>query len=147
VSLAQLAIRLTSPGVTDIYQGDEHWNLALVDPDNRRAVNWDAARQVNDSLSAGNALTRDNAKIFATKTLLGLRHRHLEAFATSYDAVPSSPDICSYKRGNEIVVAVATRKDCKLPAINEQQWNNVLAELESVYPNCGIAVYERQQAN
>src|SRR5690606_9409899 len=37
-SLAQLALKLTCPGVPDIYQGTELWDLSMVDPDNRRAV-------------------------------------------------------------------------------------------------------------
>src|SRR4030095_7359325 len=40
-SLAQLLIKLTAPGVADIYQGDELVSLSLVDPDNRRAVDWE----------------------------------------------------------------------------------------------------------
>jgi (1->4)-alpha-D-glucan 1-alpha-D-glucosylmutase len=40
-SLAQTAIKLTAPGVTDIYQGTEFWDLSLVDPDNRRPVDFE----------------------------------------------------------------------------------------------------------
>ena len=43
-SLAQLAIKLAAPGVPDIYQGTEFWDLSFVDPDNRRPVDF-AARQ------------------------------------------------------------------------------------------------------
>ena len=39
---ARRCCKLTAPGVPDIYQGDELWDLALVDPDNRRPVDWDA---------------------------------------------------------------------------------------------------------
>ena len=39
-SLAQALIKLTAPGVPDIYQGSELWQLSLVDPDNRRPVDW-----------------------------------------------------------------------------------------------------------
>jgi (1->4)-alpha-D-glucan 1-alpha-D-glucosylmutase len=42
--LAQTLIRLTSPGVPDLYQGTEFWDFSLVDPDNRRPVDW-VARQ------------------------------------------------------------------------------------------------------
>ena len=41
-SLAQVTLKLTSPGVPDIYQGCELWDLSLVDPDNRRPVDYDA---------------------------------------------------------------------------------------------------------
>lgn len=43
-SLAQLLLKLTSPGVPDIYQGTELWDFSLVDPDNRRLVNYDHRR-------------------------------------------------------------------------------------------------------
>jgi (1->4)-alpha-D-glucan 1-alpha-D-glucosylmutase len=43
-SLSQLVLKLTAPGVPDIYQGTELWDLSLVDPDNRRPVDF-AARQ------------------------------------------------------------------------------------------------------
>ena len=44
-SLGALLLRLTSPGLPDIYQGDAFWSLNLVDPDNRRGVDWRRHRQ------------------------------------------------------------------------------------------------------
>ncbi len=43
-SLAQTVLRLMAPGVPDIYQGAELWDLSLTDPDNRRPVDWDLRR-------------------------------------------------------------------------------------------------------
>ena len=43
-SLAQLMIKVTAPGIPDFYQGTELWDLNLVDPDNRRPVDYDVAR-------------------------------------------------------------------------------------------------------
>ena len=43
-SLSQVLLKLTSPGVPDIYQGNEMWDFSLVDPDNRRPVDYDARR-------------------------------------------------------------------------------------------------------
>jgi (1->4)-alpha-D-glucan 1-alpha-D-glucosylmutase len=43
-SLAQTVLKLTSPGVPDIYQGNELWDFSLVDPDNRRAVDYEARK-------------------------------------------------------------------------------------------------------
>lgn len=57
-SLSQLALKLTAPGVPDIYQGCEVWNFALVDPDNRRPVGWSelvAALQPLQTLYLGEA--------------------------------------------------------------------------------------------
>ena len=45
-SLAQLLIKITAPGVPDFYQGTELWDLTLVDPDNRRPVDYELRRQV-----------------------------------------------------------------------------------------------------
>jgi (1->4)-alpha-D-glucan 1-alpha-D-glucosylmutase len=45
-SLSQLVLKLTAPGVPDIYQGTELWDLSLVDPDNRRAVDFEHRRQL-----------------------------------------------------------------------------------------------------
>lgn len=49
-SLAELVLRLASPGVPDTYQGSEVWNLALVDPDNRRPVDFDLRRRMLSDL-------------------------------------------------------------------------------------------------
>ncbi len=49
-SLAQVLLRVTSPGVPDCYQGTESWDLSLVDPDNRRPVDYQQRRDVLDAL-------------------------------------------------------------------------------------------------
>jgi (1->4)-alpha-D-glucan 1-alpha-D-glucosylmutase len=50
--LAQTAIKLSAPGVPDIYQGTELWDLSLVDPDNRRPVDFEARKSQLDSIAA-----------------------------------------------------------------------------------------------
>ncbi|HVV81568.1 MAG TPA: glycogen debranching protein GlgX [Kofleriaceae bacterium] len=54
-SLAQLALKLGSPGVPDVYQGTELWDLSLVDPDNRRPVDYARRRAILDELDARGA--------------------------------------------------------------------------------------------
>lgn len=49
-SLAQVVLKIVSPGVPDFYQGTELWDLSLVDPDNRRPVDFDRRRQLLDDL-------------------------------------------------------------------------------------------------
>jgi (1->4)-alpha-D-glucan 1-alpha-D-glucosylmutase len=49
-SLAQLTLKIASPGVADIYQGSELWNTSLADPDNRRPVDFDQRRVLLDEL-------------------------------------------------------------------------------------------------
>jgi (1->4)-alpha-D-glucan 1-alpha-D-glucosylmutase len=57
-SLAQLTLKLCAPGVPDIYQGTEFWDLSLVDPDNRRAVDYDARRGALAANGAGGDVLR-----------------------------------------------------------------------------------------
>jgi (1->4)-alpha-D-glucan 1-alpha-D-glucosylmutase len=51
-SLSQTLLKLTSPGVPDIYQGNELWDLSLVDPDNRRSVDYGRRQQFFNSLQS-----------------------------------------------------------------------------------------------
>src|SRR6185295_20331007 len=50
-SLSQLALKITAPGVPDFYQGTELWDLNLVDPDNRRPVDYAHRRDILKALS------------------------------------------------------------------------------------------------
>jgi (1->4)-alpha-D-glucan 1-alpha-D-glucosylmutase len=63
-SLSQTLIKLTCPGVPDVYQGQEIWDLSLVDPDNRRQVDYGAREERLASLLAG-APGADAEEIFA----------------------------------------------------------------------------------
>ena len=54
-ALARTLVHLTAPGTPDVYQGDELWNMALVDPDNRRPVDYAARTTLLDALDAGGA--------------------------------------------------------------------------------------------
>src|SRR3989440_238546 len=51
-SLAQTLLKITSPGVPDVYQGTEIWDFSLVDPDNRRPVNFAERREILNDLEA-----------------------------------------------------------------------------------------------
>lgn len=57
-SLAQSLLRMTCPGVPDLYQGCEYWDFSMVDPDNRRAVDFDQRRQSLAQLSEPAELLR-----------------------------------------------------------------------------------------
>lgn len=58
-SLAQTLLRMTVPGVPDLYQGNEFWDFSLVDPDNRRPVDFPARREAMQADSSPVALLRD----------------------------------------------------------------------------------------
>jgi (1->4)-alpha-D-glucan 1-alpha-D-glucosylmutase len=143
VSLAQMALRLTMPGVPDFYQGDECWTYWLVDPDNRRPVNWERGREILAALQSGAEITRERAKVFVACQLLALRRR--VDFTGTYLPLPSGPTTCAYQRGTEVVVAVSLRDeplDVELPS---GSWVNLLEALDQAYGPIPIAVYERRR--
>jgi (1->4)-alpha-D-glucan 1-alpha-D-glucosylmutase len=102
----QLLLKLTSPGVPDIYQGDELETLALVDPDNRRPVDW----QLRERLLA----SRDDPKQRLTQRALELRARRAEAYDGGYEPVDLAPDVCAFTRGGEVLVAVPLRPGAQI---------------------------------
>jgi (1->4)-alpha-D-glucan 1-alpha-D-glucosylmutase len=86
-SLVQAVLKSMSPGVPDFYQGSELWDLSLVDPDNRRTVDYERreemARKSLESLE-WSALLRDwrtgEIKLQLTRALLKLRRSHADVF-------------------------------------------------------------------
>lgn len=87
-SLTQVVLKCTVPGVPDLYQGNEAWDFSLVDPDNRRPVDFAAlaekARAAGESPRALLAAWRDGRVKFAvTRALLRFRRDHAEFFQHS----------------------------------------------------------------
>jgi len=85
-SLTQTLLKLTSPGVPDIYQGTEIWDYSLVDPDNRRPVDYELRSQMLKSLSSATpgelmqTWPDGRIKLFLTKHLVQLRRGHADLF-------------------------------------------------------------------
>jgi (1->4)-alpha-D-glucan 1-alpha-D-glucosylmutase len=129
-ALGQLALKLTAPGVPDIYQGDELSYRALVDPDNRRPVDWGRRRELLARLRSGARPDgADLRKLFLVERLLALRGRRPEAFEGGYEPLDASPGACAYVRGGDVLVAVALRAgagDSSLAA-PAGRWLDVLA--------------------
>jgi (1->4)-alpha-D-glucan 1-alpha-D-glucosylmutase len=98
----QLLLKLTSPGVPDLYQGDELETLALVDPDNRRPVDWELRERLLRSA--------DDPKQQLTRQALELRARRVGAFAGGYEPVDFGPEVCAFVRGGDVLVAVPLRR-------------------------------------
>lgn len=131
-SLSQLLLKLTSPGIPDIYQGNEIWDFSLVDPDNRRPVNYEVRRQMLKTLTdritgpdedlAG--LAREflsskedgRIKLFVTYLTLHYRRAHQKLFLEG-DYLPlegrgSRQDhLCAFarKNGDQHIVVVTPR--------------------------------------
>ncbi|MEA2189183.1 MAG: (1-_4)-alpha-D-glucan 1-alpha-D-glucosylmutase [Solirubrobacteraceae bacterium] len=109
-ALGQLLLKLTVPGLPDIYQGDELIDLSLVDPDNRRPVDWDARRAALAELRSGAEPTRETMKLHVISRALELRTRRSEAFAGAYVPIDAGADVCAFTRGDgDVLVAVALR--------------------------------------
>ncbi len=122
-SLAQVALRYTVPGVPDLYQGTEASDLSLVDPDNRRPVDYARLREV------ANADTP--AKMTMIQRLLRLRREHPAVFATGeYMPIPvtglRSDRVIAFTRsegGTIVRCVVALRSaDRYLDGIEAREW-------------------------
>jgi (1->4)-alpha-D-glucan 1-alpha-D-glucosylmutase len=121
-SLAQLALKLTVPGVPDIYQGGELWDFSMVDPDNRRPVDWDVRRALLDEVADASPAKLSEQwqdgreKLFTVRRLLELRREHPTLFAEG-DYQPletegeASSHLCAFARnhGDETIVVAVPR--------------------------------------
>jgi (1->4)-alpha-D-glucan 1-alpha-D-glucosylmutase len=139
-AIGQLLLRLTAPGVPDIYGGDELPYFALVDPDNRRPVDWDARRR---ALAAGAKLSGDTVKLHVIRQALALRGRRPEAFAGAYEPLGASEGTCAYRRGDDVVVAVPVRGDEPEFELPPGRWRDLLAGVEQALGGSRVALLER----
>jgi (1->4)-alpha-D-glucan 1-alpha-D-glucosylmutase len=96
-SLAQTVLRLTAPGVPDLYQGTEVWDFSLVDPDNRRPVDYATRGRMLEELAGGADLGEllqhaedGGVKLWVNRALLALRQEFPGLF-TRGEYVPLSP--------------------------------------------------------
>ena len=104
-ALGALLLRLTSPGLPDLYQGDGLWSLNLVDPDNRRPVDWNA----HVAALRESGPTRRTLKAHLIRRVLHLRSERPEAFAGEYEPLDLGPDRVGFVRGGSIRVVVPLR--------------------------------------
>ncbi|MDL5352689.1 malto-oligosyltrehalose synthase [Microbacterium sp. zg-YB36] len=110
-SLAAKLVQLTAPGVPDVYQGSELWETSLVDPDNRRAVDFAERRELLGRLDDGWAAPVDAtgaAKLLLVSRALRLRRDRPELFDRyrPVEAVgAASAHVVAFDRGGAITVA------------------------------------------
>jgi (1->4)-alpha-D-glucan 1-alpha-D-glucosylmutase len=121
-ALGQKLLALTVPGIPDVYQGTELWDDSLVDPDNRRQVDYAARRVFLKELQ--------HPKFRVVTTALRLRRAHPDTFLHG-DYVPvladgqASDHVVAFRRGDDIVVAV-TRWTVRLA---ETGWGDTVVPL------------------
>ena len=108
-SLAQKLLQLMMPGVPDVYQGQELPDLSLVDPDNRRPVDYDLRTNALSDLATA------DPKLRITATALRLRRERPDVFSSSYQPLEADGTAASHAvafgRGGEVVTVVT-----RLPA-------------------------------
>ena len=141
-SLTQTLLKLTSPGVPDIYQGNEIWDFSLVDPDNRRPVDYKRRREMLDSLPAStpHELIQNwpdgRIKMFLTQRVLQLRREHVDLFQRGeylpLAATGTFAECCvSFARqlGNRWIVVIAPRIASRIgfPPVGER-WKETALE-------------------
>jgi (1->4)-alpha-D-glucan 1-alpha-D-glucosylmutase len=161
-ALAQALLKLTSPGVPDIYQGTELWDFSLVDPDNRRPVDYDARRAILADLKGraacadcgGVALSRElletsddgRIKLFLTARTLDFRRAH-DGLFTNGDYVSleahgaKAAHVCAYARtaGGEAALVVVPRLVVGLtngeerPPLGADVWGDTWLALPAEY--------------
>jgi (1->4)-alpha-D-glucan 1-alpha-D-glucosylmutase len=112
-SLGAKLVQLTMPGLPDIYQGCELTGLSLVDPDNRRPVDYRRRRRLLAALRAGHEVVGlDAEKLLVTSRTLALRRDHPDWFAGGYTPLacegPAAEHAVAFLRG-EHAVTVVTR--------------------------------------
>ncbi len=147
--LAQTVLKLTSPGVPDFYQGSETWDLSLVDPDNRRPVDYDTLQRYldgdtgdDDSMDCLKSWRDGRIKQHVIRRLLVFRRQNPELFfAGSYEPIavsgPRADHVIAFARryGRQTLVVVVPRlvhamiPDDGLP--RPDGWGNTSLDLDT----------------
>jgi len=139
-SLAQTLMKHTVPGVPDLYQGSELWDLSLVDPDNRRPVDYELRRRLlhqikNLEPAAGAALAMQHAedglpKMWTIHRALHLRRERPAYFGAAAEYKPifaegsKAEHVIAYLRRDHIATVVP-----RLPFLLRGQWQNTSLNL------------------
>jgi (1->4)-alpha-D-glucan 1-alpha-D-glucosylmutase len=133
-SLAQVLLKIAAPGVPDFYQGNELWDFSLVDPDNRRPVDFRKRAQLLEEIRGQESEDRPKLarrllghwedgriKLFVTFKSLEFRKAHADLFLEG-DYLPLEAsglrreNVCAFarRRGDDWAVVIVPRLVCKL---------------------------------
>jgi len=153
-ALSQVLCKLTAPGVPDIYQGNEIWDFSLVDPDNRRPVDYEARRRMLENLIHATAdpttllrsllesLPDGRAKLFLSWKALQLRCEHAQLFRDG-EYIPlrvigeHAANVCAFARQHRGNVALTIVPRLYLRLLGEREempvgpavWGDTMVEL------------------
>ncbi len=117
-SVAQTLLKLTAPGVPDIYQGTDLWDLSLVDPDNRRPVDFERRARILDLLTGATPevalreLDEGWPKLWTIARTLDVRRQHPALFNANASYRPlvfagrQAQRVVGYTRGGAVAVVV-----------------------------------------
>ena len=136
-SLAQTLLKHTSPGVPDLYQGSELWDHSLVDPDNRRPVDYDLRGRLLGEIRAGmtviEVMRRSEEglpKLWTIHHALGLRKDHAEWFGAEAEYGPLQASgakrehAVAYLRSRQVATVVP-----RLPLTLDGAWQDTTITL------------------
>jgi (1->4)-alpha-D-glucan 1-alpha-D-glucosylmutase len=130
-SLSQVLLKLTSPGIPDTYQGSEVWDLSLVDPDNRRPVDYGLRRRLLSELPNLNVdevwqrIDEGLPKLWTIYHALRVRRNYASAFADKAAYQPltaqgaNADHLVAYMRNDEIIAIVP-----RLTLTLDSHWGN-----------------------
>jgi (1->4)-alpha-D-glucan 1-alpha-D-glucosylmutase len=147
-SLSQLVLKLTVPGVPDLYQGTELWDFSLVDPDNRRSIDYTQRQQLLSEIETASAdklfssWQDGRIKMFITARLLQLRHKMPELFRegnySSIYATGELADCCvafSRELNSKKILVVVPRYTTRLGQANSDfDWKNAELVIHETIP-------------
>lgn len=154
-ALAQVIVKIFSPGVPDFYQGTELWDYSLVDPDNRRPVDYATRIAALPTVNASHLRTWQDGrvKMFVTARSLAIRARLHDAPYRAID--PGTPHAVAFLRGDNTLIVVP-RLTTQVPdwgthAIDlSGAWRNAFTDeivetltLRNVFASFPVAVLER----
>jgi (1->4)-alpha-D-glucan 1-alpha-D-glucosylmutase len=161
-ALSQTLCKLTAPGVPDIYQGNEIWDFSLVDPDNRRPVDYPKRRRMLAELegidmdvcvdrglikSLLDGIRDGRCKLFLTWKVLQFRRDHESLFRDG-EYLPLrvsgdfAPNVCAFARRHEgkLAITIAPRLYLRLlgpdrddPPLGGSVWGDTAIELPKEY--------------
>jgi len=147
-SLAQTLLKYTAPGVPDLYQGTEVWDFSLVDPDNRRPVDYPKRVELlkeAQSLNVGQVMERSDEglpKLWVVHQALLMRKEHPEWFGeqAEYLSLMASgvgrDRVIAFRRGEQVLTVAPRWSHSAMPwgetsiEVPEGQWRNCLSGAE-----------------